>query len=407
MITLTAVINSFIVVGCIAFLGWRGYERGFFPTVQRFLSALAGYLACYFLVGYFSTFLASTFVWPLLRCYLIAAILLIVVVAAVVNFLFSNLLTYLENQEQEPAHIAGLLSGILLGCFLGVVTVWLGGIAMDAIQLNQNGISSLEARPTDPIRKLAGNMVGSMVGAVVENKVGNQNLVSDVTAQLIGDPVTTSQQLVQISKSEEIKNFFSDPSAQQLMLNNQVGDLQNNASFQTWVKTPQASQFLSLLDSSVKPNAKPEASTKEEKAANLLTMLYQKGTRLNNDPRYIELSHTPEFQRLLQNPTPVEMATNPVLKELAEIVFSEQTSKDYVVAPVALESLGKQSGSSSAKLNWQPVKPSEQDSTDVSSTQESAGTTQTIYRWTDENGKIHFSQTKPDGNYALEVIKTQ
>ncbi len=124
--------------------------------------------------------------------------------------------------------------------------------------------------------------------------------------------------------------------------------------------------------------------------------------KIQSDPRFIALSQKPEFQQLMENPSPEAILASPVFKELTEIVLS-QNHQDSVAGHNDLPTLQDQGFEKMNQPEWEKVKdeptqePSGQPSDDG----------QVIYRWTDEYGTKHFSQKKPEGNYALEVIRTQ
>jgi len=423
MITLAAIVNGLIVLAFSAFLGWRGYQRGVLRILQRLISVLSGYVACYFftdpLAGFFKTTLSLT----LFSAYLVSAMLLLCGVSFVVGFLLSRVITQNEDESEEgeivgeaqeetervqqPALNAGMIVGVFLGCFLGLITVWLAGISMDAIMLNKQGPAALALRKTDPVRKAAGDMVGGVVAYAVEQKTGHESLAPDLASTLIADPVAVSQQIVEVSKSEEMKQFFSDPSVKLLMQDNKIDELQHHEAFQKLMNTPQTKVFFGVLGSSVKDG---ETMTQQSRAAHLLTDMYQKARRVKTDPRFVALSEKPEFKQLMQNPSPASIMTNPALKELGDIIFtSPPPALESVNVDKPIKEGSDQSFQSVEKPQWEKIdgSPEKLPASAAADTLTPATDANLIYRWTDEQGHKHFSQTRPEGNYPLEIIKSE
>lgn len=417
---LAASMNAGVVLLCIAFFAWRGYRRGVLRTLQRLLSILAAYMACYFFTETLANFFKTAFALNVVLSYLASAALLLVGVSFIVNLLLSLLITQLEtNQaddkkleydpdadEESPRHPAGLAVGVLLGSFFGLFTVWLAGITLDAMTLNSQGAAALVARTPDPLRKMAGAMVGGAVGYAVEYKTGEQSLAPNVAAHLIADPVVTSQMIADVSRSEELKQFFSDPSVRVLMQENKVDELQSHPTFQKLMSSAQTRSFLEILGSTVKDSSGPSA---DARAAQLLTEMYQKARRVKSDPRFMALSQKPEFQQLLRNPSPAELLTNPLVKELGDIVFSDTDTGQLQGRDLVIAEGREQNFEAVAKPQWETVQTAEPEPGTVAADDELPPTEEgnVIYRWTDEYGQKHFSQTKPTGDYPLEVIKSQ
>ena len=422
---LGASINAVVVLACVAFFAWRGYQHGVLRTLQRLLSILSAYIACYFFTEVLAEFLKAAFALNVVLSYLASAALLLVGVSFVVNLLLSQLITQREMDkaaeqesededdvhEQEPRYRAGMAVGVLLGAFLGLFTVWLVGISLDAMTLNTQGPAALVARTADPVRIVAGNMVGGAVGYVVEYKTGEQSLAPDVAARLIADPVVTSQMIADVSKSEELRQFFADASVRMLMQENKVDELQLHPSFQKLMSAAQTRAFLDILGVTVKTNAELSA---DARAAQLLTEMYRKARRIQTDPRYTALSQKPEFQQLLHNPSPAALLTNPMVKELGDIIFSDTGSTQLVGKDLVIAEGSEQNYKAVAKPQWESVATTEPESSTTTAADDEAATVEAsaeasnvIYRWTDEYGQKHFSQTKPTGNYALEVIKSE
>jgi len=329
-------INLALWLGCTGLFAWRGYNRGVIRSVQGLLGVLSAYAASYFLVGSFADFLQKSFALPTPLSYLFAMLVLFFGTSSLVRYLLDVYIKRLEMQdeeleyEREPARVSGAVIGSVIGCILGVILVWFSGIMMDTVQLKQKGVQSFSDRQVDPLRKIAGNMVGGAVGFVVAQKTDENSLAPTMVAKLISNPVDTSQQLSQLKDSDDIK-------------------------------------------------------------------------RIQSDPRFIALSQKPEFQSLRDHPTPEAILSSPILKELTDIIFSQNHSSPVTHENANSATTQDQVFEAGKKSEWEKVK---EEPTETSSDQSPNDEGHTIYRWTDEQGVKHFSQKKPEGNYSLEVMKT-
>lgn len=398
--TTSTYISAAIVLACVAWLGWRGYERGVIRTLQRLVSMVAAYAACYVAMVPVAGWMQAQFSWPLIPSYLASALVCFVGAAVIVEYLVSLLADAVEDRGVEPAHIPGALLGVVLGALLGIVTVWLGGIVLDAYHLQGRDAAQM-ATPTatqDPVRQLAGQLVGDVVEQTLSSGMDENSLVPVMTSQLLSNPVQLTQQVMQVSQSDAMRAIFADPYAQQLMLAGQAQALQEHPHFQTLMALPEAREILTVLGEGTVTGQDIQP---DEKVARLLVDMYQRASRVQRDPRFLKLAEKPEFKQLAQNPSPVAMLTNPVLSELAEIVF------DPAPLPVVMEAPDESALQRLEPLEWESLDAAPATVVDPSAPEQAIAEPQgkVMYRWTDENGRKHYSENKPEGDYAVEVIR--
>jgi len=381
-------INGFILLACMGWLGLRGYDRGVIRTLQRVISLIAAYAACYIGMVPVADLIKAQLSWTLIPAYLLSAALCFFIIAFVVEYLIGLLVEEIENRGVEPAKITGACLGVALGALLGIITVWLGGLMLDAYRLQSPAFTQVEIQ--DPVRKLAGELVGDVVELTLSAQMEEGSLMPELSSQLLSNPVKLTQQVMQVSQSDAMRALFSDPQAQQLMLAHQTEALQNHPHFQTLMASPEAGEIFVLLS---EKTASGKDIDPPEKVARLLSDMYLKVSRVQHDPRFLRLAEKPEFKQLAQNPSPVAMLANPALGELAEIIFNP--APPVSAEPATLQRL--------EPLAWEVSTSAEQPVVLEEETPAPEGLV--MYRWTDGNGRKHYSETRPEEDYEVELVR--
>lgn len=389
-------INSLIVLACCGYFAARGYENGVIRTIQRACSAVSAYVACYFFTGFVADLISRYSSWQGGVAYFAAALLLFVSVTILVQYLLESVIEHLEEREIEPAQHAGLMAGFVLGSLLGLLAVWTLNILYDAYEVRRGGAASLQARELDPVRRLAGGMVGGTVRYAIQHKTDDQ-LTPAVAAELTSDPVGVSKKIMAMSNSDSVKLFFGDRAIQEMLEQNRFDDIAQQQLFKNMMLEPANREALEILSSAVK-NA--DQLTPEQRSIHLLADIWQKGQRLVRDPRFQALSEKPEYRALLANPSAPALMASPVMGELADILFSaapplspvpvmappaERPTPGPVEAPDRLATV--------ERPRWEAAPPANESE----ATEDEAGRGAVIYRWTDEKGRVHFSENKPEG----------
>lgn len=418
-------ISLAVVLACAGWLAWRGYERGVIRTLQRVVSMIGAYGACYLGLVPLASWIQAALSWQLITAYLASGVLCFFGAAFVVEMIMKALADHVENRGIEPAKIPGALLGLSMGALLGLVLVWIGGILYDAYRVQKQPTVHLGAG-VDPIRDWVGSLAGEAVGSAVDhamvNQGGSESLLPAMASQLASNPVQLSQQVMQLSQSEAMRNIFNDPYAQHFMLTQQIDALQETPVFQQLMMVPQATEMLALLGGVQKDavsNSTHASGDAHQKAARTLTDMYRRIYRIQNDPRFLTLSQKPEFKQLSQNPSPLAMMSNPAFSELSEIILNpvdDEALDGQALGGGASISEANSSDPSEfrnlAPLEWETLKTDEQVSeaeTDDDAV-EMAPVTQAgklMYRWTDENGRKNYSENKPEGVQDVEVIRVQ
>ncbi len=227
-----------------------------------------------------------------------------------------------------------------------------------------------------------------------------KKLVSTVAASAVDlalkDPATTSltkafaenpQSMLghvqQLSNDGHLKTLLADPEVQELLTNGDTNALLNNKDFQTLMRNEDMQAILASVE-----DDKTGASS-ERLAAEKMTMAWGRANALKNDPQVIAILTDPEFQEQLNAGNKLPLLTNPKLKTLTELIFTnEQAAK---AGPSETRSFAN------TENNLQPSLDNEEEISEKAEEKllekaEKKPEPQ-IYQWTDENGKIHYSDS--------------
>ena len=100
---------------------------------------------------------------------------------------------------------------------------------------------------------------------------------------------------------------------------------------------------------------------------------------IKHDPRVIAILNDPEFQQQLNSANKLPLMMNPKLNQLTEIIFNSETIPANGMGAYQVRDINE----ANMGANTAPV-------TNNSAGEDSNPAT-TIYRWTDENGQVHYS----------------
>jgi hypothetical protein len=387
-----------VVAVCTLWLAWRGYQRGVLLTAQRFLALLAAYVCCYFLTLPVAELLQVRTGWPRMQAVAVSATGLFFLVSITVGLLVALVARQVENRGTEPARVPAALIGTLLGAVLGILLVWLGGILWDAARLGKAGGKTIAVQQ-DPVREMAGQIVGGLVETVLSHQ-GDQadTMLPRAAGELLSNPAQIGQQMMHAVRNPAMKNLFADPHARQAMLNNRTDILQHDPHFQSLMADPEMVALLGTL--SKEGEGQQEA---EEQAAQTLSQLYQRANRVQQNKQFIRMQQSGEFDRMAKSQSLLEMMRDPAFGKLSQIIM-DSTGEAPTFERIA-------------KPEWVAVGDEEDMKEEVAETEavqgdefeqllEAAGQEETvIYRWTDESGRKHYSENRPEGDYKVEAIR--
>jgi len=424
--------TTIIFIVILAFFTWRGYQKGFAGTVSGVLSFVIAYPAAIFFTKPFATFLRTHIALDGLILFLVAGSTIFVVVSLVVSLLIHSLARLAPSNSITNAgsKIGGVVFGIIIGGVFGLIAVYVvdlvvkptapdvanqpaqsGSKASDSKAPSSKAPSSKEAESirqyvvaggapvqvpvktlaqkpaeannTSFINSAAKNLVSTAastaVGIITSDKSSSQ-LAKNITQ----DPQAMLNHVQNMTNNGEVKALLNDPEFQAELNHGNVQSLMQNPDFKQLLKNPDMQAIISSSDD-------PKDKSAEQAVAKMI-QAWQKVVTLKTDPRVVDIVSDPAFQAQLNSPNKLPLLMNPKMRELSEIIFSEgvasSASTSVTKTPAQLkpqghysvEDITEESGSKATVVEPQSHAEKSETQPEVK-----------IYRWTDENGKVHYS----------------
>jgi uncharacterized membrane protein required for colicin V production len=398
---------STMVFGALVFFFvWRGYQKGFIGSITRIVSWLVAYPAAIYLTKPLADLIFKHSPLTGMIVYFIAGSSIFLMVSFGVSKLlaiFSETISE-DSAIEQSSKIGGAIVGIFVGGIVGLLAVYAMGLTHKPTTVNlqnNNGEEPLYV-PENNIsldnQKNKSAPVNSDIDSFIDNSA--KKLVSTAAATAIDltlkDPATTSltkafaenpqsmlNHIQQLSNDGHINTLLTDPDIQALLTKGDTNALLNNKDFQNLMRNEDMQAILASVE-----DDKTGASS-EQIAAEKMTVAWARANALKNDPQVIAILTDPEFQEQLNASNKLPLLTNPKLKTLTELIFTnEQTvnnahietksinSTENVLQPSSIEQEEKISGGAGEKSEGKVEKSEPK-----------------IYQWTDENGKVHYSDS--------------
>lgn len=135
-----------------------------------------------------------------------------------------------------------------------------------------------------------------------------------------------------------------------------------------------------------------DSSAGSQAAAEKMITAWNRVQTIKHDPRVIAIISDPEFQQQLNSPNKLQLMMNPKLNQLTEIIFSNEAIPVNGMTRYQVRDVNTTNQANTATSNnIQPVQ-----------TEDDGKAPATIYRWTDENGQVHYSDKPVKDNQQKE-----
>ncbi len=417
--------TTIIFIVILAFFTWRGYQKGFVGAISRVLSFIVAYPAAIFLTKPFANILRAYTGLDGLILFLVAGCTIFLVASLLVTLILNSLASLAPSNSitEMGSKIGGVVFGAIIGGVFGLIAVYLIDLVIKpaapvlANQQQQKSPSAPSDEEAESIKqyvvdggapvtqtpsasndsfiandsfinsaakKLVRTAASTAVGIITSDKGSSQ-----LTKTLTQDPQAILNHVQNMTNNGEVKKLLSDPEFQAELNHGNVESLMQNKDFQQLLKNPDMQAIISSEDSSDKST--------EQAAAEKMIQAWQKVVVLKTDPRVLDIVNDPAFQAQLNSPNKLPLLMNPKMRQLSEIIFSDG-SEDETTKPVKPVPAGQKSN---VHYTLEDItqgtgqKAKEESLTDTHKREEQPE--EKVYRWTDENGKVHYSD-KPIKN---------
>lgn len=412
-------LSSIVFIVILAFFTWRGYQKGFVGAITRVLSFLIAYPAAIFLTKPFANLLRTYTGLDGLILFLIAGCSIFLLASLAVTLLLNAGARLIPSNEftDTSSKIGGAAFGIIFGGVVGLIAVYIVNVVAKpsaATQITQQKIQEndlqnkdlqnndeaenikkyvmAEGAPTNDsfidttAKKLVSTAASTAVGIVTSDKTSSQ-----LTKVMTQDPQATLTHVQNMTNNGEFRRLLDKPDFQAELTYGNVETLMQNKDFQTLIQNPDMQAIISASGDA------DNGKSAEQAAAAKMIQAWQKVASLKNDPRVLNIVNDEAFQAQLNSPNKLPLLMNPKFRELSEIIFNG--SSDGVPEPDSLQPAPKKPKihytveditQGTSKRTSEPTAESEEQ-------KKAAEPEEKIYKWTDENGKVHYSD-KPIKN---------
>ena len=355
----------FIVV--VAFFAYRGYKKGLLRSLSIIFSLLAGYTASIIFTEQVSAVLTSQLQLQGIVPFIAAALGLFFgasIAVSIVFWLIGELMPASETPSIASS-CGGLTIGLMVGVIVAITAIWSFTFVRD-FQSN-SAIDELEQTDRSKIETLANRAIGKAVTTAMS--LGSVDAdVARLSAAIIETPAEFSLHAQRLVRSGDLQALLADPQNQAVLDSGDIKALRQLPAFQQLVSNP---DFLALAKSAgMLTDVGEIKQSLETMLATRMTEIWGRVQQLKHDARVQEILADAEFQRKLQSGNPLDLLTTPRLLELANIIFADPAAADTTV--------DKDANGARADSNLL----------------ETSATTTRLYSWTDENGRIHYSDVK-------------
>ncbi len=405
----------------IFFFLWRGYQKGFIGSITRIVSWLVAYPAAIFLTKPIAQLVFKHSNFDGMIVYFVVGSLIFLIVSLSV----SKLLNYRSHDDKEDkeksqaSKIAGATVGGLVGGVLGLLAVYAIGVSKTPsaessrnndqadvnaqeifysppdnqninqdINQNLNQLSKATHRHDESLIDMSAKKLVSNVAAAVVDLTLKDQTTTNLTKAFAEDPQSMLGHIQQLSNDGQIKNLLADTKIQEILSKGDAAALSNNQDFQNLIRNPDMQAILE--------NAGTDKTGKTSSVLTAEKMIaaWARTSAIKNDPRVIAIISDPEFQQQLNSTNKLPLLTNPKLKILTALIFSNQATTENETAPT-----NSKPGDNNTKSNHYKVtditeglkQKQAEPALEKNTTQTEEKIEKQIYRWTDESGKVHYS----------------
>lgn len=389
-------ITTIIFFALLAFFTWRGYQKGFIGSITRVLGWIVAYPAAIVFTKPTAKLIMQHTALDGLLVYFIAGSAIFLLVSFLVSLLLNLLAKLIPETDatQVGSRIGGASIGVLMGALVGLLVVYAIGLVLTPkvqpiqneqtvdISLTDNNSDNTNRAPATGVphvrdlaksndsfieasaKKLMGNAAATAVDLALDDKTTTQ-----ITKAFVENPQSMLTHVQQVANDGQMKNLMADEKIQSILNTGDTRALMRDPAFKELMNNPSVQALMSQSD--VNSDAGSQA------AAEKMVQAWNRVQTIKHDPRVIAIISDPEFQQQLNSSNKLPLMMNPKLNQLTEIIFSSETMPANGMGNYQIQDINAAATNTASTTN----KESGEDSKPAT----------TIYRWTDENGQVHYS----------------
>jgi uncharacterized membrane protein required for colicin V production len=399
-----------IVFGALVFFFvWRGYQKGFIGSITRIVSWLIAYPAAIYLTKPVAELIVKHSPLDGMIVYFIAGSAIFLIVSIGVGKLLTLFSATISDttQIENSSKIGGAIVGCVVGGILGLLAVYAIDLTQKPaavtsknttaeeslyIPRNQNTTNNSDAAKTSGVdnfidasaKKLVSNVAATAVDLTLHDAT-----TTHLTRAFAENPQSMLGHIQQLSNDGQIQALLGDSDFQELLTKGDTNALMGNEGFQSLMNNADMQAILENVGDD------KTGKTSQQLTAEKMVAAWGRTNDLKNDPRVITIVTDPEFQQQINSTNKLPLLTNPKLKMLTEIIFSSPTTTNdttEVNRMAQQNNILLESGITQYEINdisnahknvQQPL------SSDNAKPEKKPDPK--IFRWTDENGKVHYS----------------
>jgi len=396
-------LTSIVFFALLAFFTWRGYQKGFISSITRILGWIVAYPAAIVFTKPVAKLLMQHTVLDGLIVYFIAGSVIFLLVSLLVSLLLNLLAKLIPETDatQAGSKIGGAGVGVLMGALVGLVVVYAIGLVLtpneqplpneqvDNISTsddpdNSTNTASTPATDVPHVRDLAKSndsfieasakkLMGNAAATAVDLALNDKN-TTQITKAFVENPQTMLTHVQQVANDGQMKELMADEKIQSILTTGDTNALLRDPAFQDLMDNPSVQALLAQSD--IKSEAGSQAAAEKMVAA------WSRVQTIKHDPRVIAIISDPEFQQQLNSANKLPLIMNPKLNQLTEIIFTSETVPANGMGQYQVRDINEAATDANTAPNNSAYKDAGGEDTKPATT---------IYRWTDENGQVHFS----------------
>jgi uncharacterized membrane protein required for colicin V production len=391
-------ITTIVFFALLAFFTWRGYQKGFIGSITRVLGWIVAYPAAIVFTKPVAKLIMQHTSLDGLIVYFIAGSAIFLLVSFLVSLLLNLLAKFIPETDatQVGSRIGGASVGVLMGALVGLLVVYAIGLLLTpkTQPLQQEQVSDISladnsdttnnthrapatgvphvrdlAKSNDSFieasaKKLMGNAAATAVDLALDDKTTTQ-----ITKAFVENPQSMLTHVQQVANDGQMKNLMADEKIQSILTTGDTNALLRDPGFQELMNNPSVQALMSQSD--VKSEAGAQA------AAEKMVQAWSRVQTIKHDPRVIAIISDPEFQQQLNSSNKLPLMMNPKLNQLTEIIFSSEATPANGMGNYQVQDINEGATDTAPATN--------------NAADEESKPAVTIYRWTDENGRVHYS----------------